>query len=286
MRISFCPESRSGELPPATFVALYKQRLRWALGWDQVTIQHTRHIWTNTYFTCAQKFGFYWLLPLRWALLFSATLNALVTPLVTAFFHVYDPKADLGGPINTALALSFYGYLINTIVTLINCVVHEPPQMWPAILAFMASGSLYIGWQLMLVVVSLSKIFLKADGGWEVTTRMLTSTEGQTPPTANQPPDRGASPAPAALKSPPFSPTMSPLNAAFHPIPSVASRTNVEDAAPDLGTAWSFSALLGGGGGATANAPEVAGPEQRPLGSPVQLEQPPSFAPGPATEML
>ena len=34
--ISFCPECRSGELPPATFRALYKQRLRWALGWDQV----------------------------------------------------------------------------------------------------------------------------------------------------------------------------------------------------------------------------------------------------------
>jgi cellulose synthase/poly-beta-1,6-N-acetylglucosamine synthase-like glycosyltransferase len=34
--ISFCPECRSGELPPATFTARYKQRLRWALGWDQV----------------------------------------------------------------------------------------------------------------------------------------------------------------------------------------------------------------------------------------------------------
>jgi cellulose synthase/poly-beta-1,6-N-acetylglucosamine synthase-like glycosyltransferase len=36
VRIRFEPRCRSGELPPASFQALYRQRLRWALGWDQV----------------------------------------------------------------------------------------------------------------------------------------------------------------------------------------------------------------------------------------------------------
>lgn len=59
--------------------------------------------------------------------------------------------------------------------TTINFVIHEPIVRWPAILVFMMSGSLYIGWQLMLVIVSLSKICLKADGGWEVTDRLVTA---------------------------------------------------------------------------------------------------------------
>ena len=35
-KLRFCPQSRSGELPPASLRALYRQRLRWATGWDQV----------------------------------------------------------------------------------------------------------------------------------------------------------------------------------------------------------------------------------------------------------
>ena len=35
--IVFCPQARSGELAPPTFLSLYRQRLRWAIGWDEVT---------------------------------------------------------------------------------------------------------------------------------------------------------------------------------------------------------------------------------------------------------
>ena len=36
VRIRLCPESRSGELPPASVRALFRQRVRWAIGWEQV----------------------------------------------------------------------------------------------------------------------------------------------------------------------------------------------------------------------------------------------------------
>merc|ERR1711920_457088 len=39
-RIDFCPEARSGELVPGNVKTLYKQRLRWALGWDQVSLKY------------------------------------------------------------------------------------------------------------------------------------------------------------------------------------------------------------------------------------------------------
>ena len=36
VRLELCPEAISAELPPASLRALYRQRLRWAVGWDQV----------------------------------------------------------------------------------------------------------------------------------------------------------------------------------------------------------------------------------------------------------
>merc|ERR1711976_765055 len=39
-KIDFCPEARSGELVPGDMKALYKQRLRWAMGWDQVSMKY------------------------------------------------------------------------------------------------------------------------------------------------------------------------------------------------------------------------------------------------------
>merc|ERR1712093_390284 len=38
--IDFCPEARSGELAPASCQSLFKQRQRWAIGWDQVSLFH------------------------------------------------------------------------------------------------------------------------------------------------------------------------------------------------------------------------------------------------------
>ena len=231
VRISFCPECRSGELPPATFLALYKQRLRWALGWDQVTLQHSRHIWkANLHW--ARKLGLYYLLPLRWALLFSATLNALITPIVTNIFHSYHPGASLGGPIDFAMALSFSGYVVVSITTCLNFLLHEPPAQWPAILAFQITGVLYIGWQLLLVIVSLTKIFTGGDKGWEVTARMLSSNKGSDGGNAPSGAEPSGAPAPtvsttgetvatAPGSSSPY--PLSPLAAAFNPLPGSRS---------------------------------------------------------------
>lgn len=82
--------------------------------------------------------------------------------------------AAIDGPrvLSLGAALSFGGYVVTLAASSINFVLHEPPQRWFFIFVFMMSGTIYIGWQLMLVVISLGKIFLKADGGWEITERL------------------------------------------------------------------------------------------------------------------
>ena len=230
--ISFCPECRSGELPPATFGALYKQRLRWALGWDQVTLQHMSSIWKaniNYY----QKLGLYYMLPLRWALLFSATLNALITPLVSGIWTALHPNATLGGPIDDAIRIALLGYLTASLVLVVNALIHEPPRLWPAVFAFQFSGVLYVGWQLLLVVISLTKIFTGSVSGWEVTQRSADPTAGgggssggdgggsETGGSGNGPSGSGQivhAGADGGPKSPIALAATSPLNAAFTPL--------------------------------------------------------------------
>ena len=122
-------------------------------------------------------------LPARWVPL-SIGLGALC---------LRCAQAELGSPIASVIFLSASGFLVYGVVTLINTMLHEPPRLWPAVLFFSLTGVLYISWQLLLVIVSLSKICTGTDGGWEVTVRSATQ------------PSAGASDAPAnpSSSSPP-----------------------------------------------------------------------------------
>ena len=173
--IRFEPRCRSGELPPASFRALYRQRLRWALGWDQVTLQHLSSIGTAE-LGCMQKCGLYYILPLRWGVLLSATLNALLTPII-AYWYFHTTGGQMGTPIETCILLSLLAFVVCCLVVGIQAVTYEPPRRWPAVLIFQISGVLYIGWQILLVVVSLTKICAGADGGWVVTKRERTGAK-------------------------------------------------------------------------------------------------------------
>jgi len=184
VKISFCPESRSGELPPRTFRDLYRQRLRWALGWDQVTLQHVTSI-AGSQLKCVEKAGLYYILPLRWGLLFSATLNALVAPIVASLW-MSNMGGELGGPIETCYKFSFTAFATVCVVVVANMVIHEPWQQWPAVIIFQMSGVLYLGWQLLLVFVSLSKIGTGTTDGWVVTTRAVAPPTDAKPTTASQ----------------------------------------------------------------------------------------------------
>ena len=177
VHIRFEPRCRSGELPPSSLQALYRQRLRWALGWDQVTLQHMSSIW-SAHIGCGQKLGLYYILPLRWGILVSATLNAMLTPAI-GIWYFETTGGSLGLPIDLCMYLSVSAFVTCCGVVAVNMVLYEPMRRWPAVFAFQASGILYIGWQVLLVLVSLSKICTGQDSGWVVTTRQQVAKEGR-----------------------------------------------------------------------------------------------------------
>ncbi|CAE8739107.1 unnamed protein product [Polarella glacialis] len=81
-KINFSPQSRSGELAPASFGSFYKQRLRWCMGWDQVTLMHTKAISGMQELSFALRFGMHWMLIGRWVSLFFMLVNAAMAPLL------------------------------------------------------------------------------------------------------------------------------------------------------------------------------------------------------------
>ena len=82
-RIGFCPKARSGELSPAGGRALIAQRLRWFMGWEQVTHKYYWQVFM-TELSSWRKVGFCYLFHLRWLLLFAAVLAAVVNPVCSA----------------------------------------------------------------------------------------------------------------------------------------------------------------------------------------------------------
>jgi len=84
-RILFCPYARSGELSPAGIHSLVKQRLRWFIGWEQVTHKYYWRVFFSK-LPWTRKLGFCYMFHMRWVLLFAALLAAVINPIITSPF--------------------------------------------------------------------------------------------------------------------------------------------------------------------------------------------------------
>merc|ERR1712172_290949 len=79
--IDFSPEARSGELAPANCQSLVKQRQRWAIGWDQVSLFHFRDILKSDV-PRTRKVAIAWVLYARWLIQIVAILSGVVSPIL------------------------------------------------------------------------------------------------------------------------------------------------------------------------------------------------------------
>jgi len=188
-KIRFCPEARSGELPPASFSALYKQRMRWAIGWDQVTMQHFRRISRAPLHPC-RKLSLYYILPMRWLLLTLSLITVFGVPFMAVWqvpikgvsgtfsdpMHVGTPPEThplLKG--NTRLLAQYQWLCFMTIflVVVINATLYEWRKPWRILFVaiFVMFGQIYLLFTCWLCLVSLWRISRGTDSGWVVTDR-------------------------------------------------------------------------------------------------------------------
>jgi cellulose synthase/poly-beta-1,6-N-acetylglucosamine synthase-like glycosyltransferase len=165
-RIRFCPEARSGELAPCSLSALYKQRLRWAMGWEQVTLHHIGQV-RRARISCGRKLGLIYMLPMRWLLALLSVTGAIVTPVLC---YIYPPSI-------WPLALDFLftlGLLQSSLLvtcTLLESIYHEAFVQCLFVAGFMMVSPLYLLLQVCMLIASLWRIVRGQTGTWVVTQR-------------------------------------------------------------------------------------------------------------------
>jgi len=163
--MKFVPESRSGELAPSTLKAFYRQRRRWALGWEEVTLKYMQSIAATRNLGCCRKFGLLYMLPVRWPLLIvnSIILYAGIALNVWFFFYkklvMPDRYVDWGHPVDVANTLLMGFSIYNMALLTILVLLYEPSALRKLktlvfVVCFLNLGPIYLLWQGCLVIIS------------------------------------------------------------------------------------------------------------------------------------
>merc|ERR1712190_451881 len=89
-KIAFCPESRSGELAPINFAAMWKQRLRWTIGWDETSLKHAGAFTDTGNLNCRARFGLIWTFLIRWVMTVVTVGSVFVGLPVSMYWSLTD----------------------------------------------------------------------------------------------------------------------------------------------------------------------------------------------------
>lgn len=179
MRISFCPEARSGELSPAGARALVAQRLRWFMGWEQVTHKYYWRVFFAN-LPLHRKIGFCYLFHLRWILLLAAVLAAVINPLLMSPMVYPLDTWSLSVQVCVYAAVCLYCFV--AALALGASLEHDRrrPLAFVSLALFFLFGWAYVVLHFSTHTVAFIKVFTGTEGKWQVTTRSIKGTSPDT----------------------------------------------------------------------------------------------------------
>jgi len=177
-KMEMAPFLQVGEMCPVNARALYKQRLRWAMGWEQVTMQRLGMLFGSPHISEPRKWRTVLLLVSRYITLVSSAMGVF-NLLKTAFFNFYVPVpcqvANAGSVVVTTMMISM--------ITLALARQKEPWQRWASVYTFSAISLFYFVLQLMLIIWSIIKLTCCASKAivWVPTSRGKGSSDAPPP---------------------------------------------------------------------------------------------------------
>jgi len=177
----FLPECRSGELTPAGWHALWKQRLRWAMGWDEVTLKYAGSLFKcNT--PLRKRAGMLFLLVSRWPTQFLGFI-ILFCNADAAVTRVLAPNAIDNAP-QTIQILQTFSFLLMVLwfaIIMMQAMMHEPNFRFLACLLVFLLGCMpvYGMFTVVLLITSLTKVTRSSNHSWDVTTRAANSPKSE-----------------------------------------------------------------------------------------------------------
>ncbi|KAK3284097.1 hypothetical protein CYMTET_8236 [Cymbomonas tetramitiformis] len=181
-KITFCASARSGELAPRDLRALWHQRVRWALGWEQVTrrglsLYNSKGLGRGMDF---RKF-------LGIVFLFGGRLPIALLSIAAIFPTFYedgDPLARIAPHLGSVisyqqLATAEWGALL--VLVMLKTLSEASSKHWLPILMMYSMSPLYMLGQLGLMFKSICDIQVDGDDerDWVVTLRSEASASEQ-----------------------------------------------------------------------------------------------------------
>jgi len=147
------PFLQVGEMCPQGLTALYKQRLRWAMGWEQVTMQRIALLLSSPHITEPRKWRVMGILISRYITLISSAIGVF-NLMKSLFFNFYTPV-----PCEWMVRCSMLVTLLMVVMfTTALLRQKEPWQRWVSVYAFAALSLFYFFIQLLLIVVAILRL--------------------------------------------------------------------------------------------------------------------------------
>lgn len=178
----FLPESRSGELAPAGCRALWKQRLRWAMGWDQVTLRHTAGFCSKD-LPLSRRLGLAYIFVLRWLFHYSSFVVVLFNTTSAIAVNLGEEPSNFQPTVITQIQhLSLYLFLAIVGACFMQIIIQEPrvsTVLGMALYFWLLPVALALN--TVVLTTSLLKVTFGGSTTWVVTTRSSATTGPQYP---------------------------------------------------------------------------------------------------------
>jgi cellulose synthase/poly-beta-1,6-N-acetylglucosamine synthase-like glycosyltransferase len=169
-RIDICPESRSGELAPNSLTALYRQRLRWAMGWDEISFKRFSDICTAS---TPARLAVAYICYSRWLLQLAGLLACVLLPSVNLVRANAEQFIAFEVMMFCSWGLWFAFALCCTSEAILQ-VRHRGRQSWLQIvfvMIFLLLGPAFVLFNATLIGVSIWRNCTGTIGSWAVTSR-------------------------------------------------------------------------------------------------------------------
>lgn len=198
LRFRFLPECRSGELLPNGFRAFWRQRLRWAMGWDEVTLTHAPGFWSAA-LPFRTRLGLYYIFVCRWftqlcavvIIVFNSQTGVqallsrldLQAPEVMGWTSMGEAPEGLSEApdwnnwntpweVREVQQISCCFFLTFIIVVLLSAALQERGlRLLIGLVMYFAALPFYVMFGSLMLSVSLLKVASGNTGGWVVTER-------------------------------------------------------------------------------------------------------------------
>lgn len=174
----FLPESRSGEMAPLNWQGLWKQRMRWAVGWDQVTVRYAPGFFRAN-MPRRRKFALYYIFCLRYLSLFSGATVVIYGAWGSFDSMIHPDKLSTDQPAEILVFQKAvnYIYFIIVIFAMLQIWLQEPTlSTFVSVSLYFCMLPLWVIIHVVLTIISLIRIASGNVGSWVVTNRLHNNT--------------------------------------------------------------------------------------------------------------